>query len=293
MGGFLESVLLLQPHTLALVILLCTTLYLLSKKDTKQEKKEEKAAQPKKKPVRREAADDSDEEEIVEDDVSSGRKVDHVPFKHEELPLEQMVQKSAYFYTEMNKRRTLRYYSNRPVPKEVIDNLIRAAGTAPSGAHTEPWTFVVAEDPDIKQSIRDIVEEEEETNYRKRMGKKWVEDLRFLKTNWEKPYLTDAPYLVLLFKQTYGLEEDGKKKVHYYHEISTSIAAGLFIAAAQWAGLVTLTSTPLNCGPALRRLLSRPDNEKLLFLLPVGYPAEDATVPQLERKQLDQIRVYI
>jgi len=149
------------------------------------------------------------------------------------------------------------------------------------------------EDPEVKQRIREIVEEEEETNYRQRMGKKWVEDLKFIGTNWVKPYLTKAPFLVLLFKQTFGREADGKKKVHYYHEISTSISAGLFIAAAQWAGLVTLTSTPLNCGPALRRLLERPDNEKLLFLLPVGFPAEDATVPELQRKDLEEIRVYV
>lgn len=143
------------------------------------------------------------------------------------------------------------------------------------------------------QTVREIVEDEEERNYAQRMGRKWTADLRPLKTDWIKPYLTTAPYIVLLFKQTYGLEKNGKKKVHYYHEISCAISGGLFIAAVQMAGLVTLTSTPLNCGPALRRLLGRPQNEKLVLMLPVGYPAQDATVPDLQRKDLDQIRVFV
>ena len=120
----------------------------------------------------------------------------------------------------------------------------------------------------------------------------WTTDLKFVRTNWIKPYLTSAPYLILQFKQTYGLMENGARKVHYYNEISCSISAGLLLAAIQWSGLVTLTSTPLNCGPALRTLLGRPQNEKLLMLLPVGLPAGDATVPDIGRKPLDQIMVY-
>ena len=202
-----------------------------------------------------------------------------------------MIERSEKFYNEMNKRRTLRFYSDKPVPREVINNIIKTAGTAPSGAHTEPWTYVVVESHEIKEQVRDIIEKEEEINYSQRMGDKWTTDLRPLKTDWIKPYLTTAPYLLLLFKQTHGILPTGGKKVHYYNEISCSISAGLLLAAIQMAGLVTLTSTPLNCGPALRTLLDRPDNEKLLMLLPVGYPAEDATVPDLKRKSLGDIMV--
>eukprot|EP00064_Thunnus_orientalis_P007263 superscaffoldBa00000794_g7283 len=169
----------------------------------------------------------------------------------------------------------------------------REAGTAPSGAHTEPWTFIVVSDPETKHQVRLIVEEEEEVNYRQRMGDKWVHDLAKLRTNWIKEYLDEAPYLILIFKQTYGILPNGKKKTHYYNEISVSISCGILLAALQNVGLVTVTSTPLNCGPQLRLLLKRPANEKLLMLLPVGYPASDATVPDLNRKPLDDIMVHM
>ncbi|KAM9679417.1 iodotyrosine deiodinase 1 isoform 3-T3 [Dama dama] len=167
------------------------------------------------------------------------------------------------------------------------------AGTAPSGAHTEPWTFVVVKDPDVKHKIREIIEEEEEINYLKRMGPRWVTDLKKFRTNWIKEYLDTAPVLILIFKQVHGFAANGKKKIHYYNEISVSIACGILLAALQNAGLVTVTTTPLNCGPRLRVLLNRPTNEKLLMLLPVGYPSEDATVPNLARKTLDQIMVTV
>ncbi|XP_059699353.1 iodotyrosine deiodinase 1 isoform X2 [Haemorhous mexicanus] len=166
-------------------------------------------------------------------------------------------------------------------------------GTSPSGAHTEPWTFVVVQDPYLKHKIREIVEEEEEINYKKRMGERWVNDLKRLRTNWIKEYLDTAPYLILIFKQVYGRLPNGKKKTHYYNEISVSIACGILLAALQNAGLYTVTSTPLNCGPQLRALLQRPANEKLLLLLPVGYPKKDATVPELTRKPLEDIMVVM
>ncbi|XP_054424953.1 iodotyrosine deiodinase 1 isoform X2 [Pteronotus mesoamericanus] len=166
-------------------------------------------------------------------------------------------------------------------------------GTAPSGAHTEPWTFVVVQDPDMKHKIREIIEEEEEINYMKRMGQRWVTDLKKLRTSWIKEYLDTAPVLILIFKQVYGFAAKGQRKVHYYNEISVSIACGILLAALQNAGLVTVTTTPLNCGPRLRVLLSRPINEKLLMLLPVGYPGKEATVPDLKRKPLDQIMVTV
>jgi len=247
----------------------------------------------KKKEKRKENADEdsehSDDEMLapaLPDDLA------HIPFVHNAFPEPEMLLRSNQFYETLNKRRSLRFISSRPVPRSIIDNIILAAGTAPSGAHTEPWTYVVVADHDVKADIRTIIEEEEEINYNQRMGDKWTTDLKPLGTSFIKPYLTTAPYLVLLFKQTYGLTAKGQKKTHYYNEISCGISAGLLIAAIQWAGLVTLTSTPLNCGPALRQLLGRPANEKLMMLLPVGYPDTDATVPDIHRKPLDQIMVY-
>lgn len=222
-----------------------------------------------------------------EDDVA------HVPFSSERYSEETMLKKSKDFYSLMNKRRSVRFISPEPVPREVIDEVIHTAGTGPSGAHTEPWTFIVISDPIVKHQVRLIVEEEEEMNYRQRMGDKWVEDLSKFRTNWKKEYLDVAPYLILIFKQTYGILPNSKKKTHYYNEISVSISCGILLAALQNVGLVTVTSTPLNCGPRLRVLLKRPVNEKLLMLLPVGYPAADATVPDLSRKPLGDIMVHI
>uniref|UniRef100_A0A3Q2VKH2 iodotyrosine deiodinase n=1 Tax=Haplochromis burtoni TaxID=8153 RepID=A0A3Q2VKH2_HAPBU len=226
-------------------------------------------------------------------DSTEEENLTQLPYSPQRYPEETMLQRSKEFYTLMNQRRSVRFISPEPVPREVIDNVIHTAGTAPSGAHTEPWTFIVVSDPDIKHQIRLIVEEEEEMNYRQRMGEKWVQDLAKLRTNWIKEYLDVAPYLILIFKQTYGILPNGKKKTHYYNEISVSISCGILLAALQNAGLVTVTSTPLNCGPKLRLLLKRPANEKLLMLLPVGYPASDATVPDLKRKHLDDILVHV
>ncbi|XP_059213020.1 iodotyrosine deiodinase 1 [Centropristis striata] len=226
--------------------------------------------------------DSNDEEDLA-----------HVPYSPPRYSVETMLERSKDLYDLMNQRRSVRFISPEPVPREVIDNVIHTAGTAPSGAHTEPWTFVVVSDPDTKHQIRLIVEEEEEVNYRQRMGDKWVNDLAKLRTNWIKEYLDVAPYLLLIFKQTYGILPNGKKRTHYYNEISVSISCGILLAALQNVGLVTVTSTPLNCGPQLRLLLKRPANEKLLMLLPVGYPASDATVPDLRRKPLNDIMVHI
>uniref|UniRef100_A0A672V3N0 iodotyrosine deiodinase n=1 Tax=Strigops habroptila TaxID=2489341 RepID=A0A672V3N0_STRHB len=219
--------------------------------------------------------------------------VPHVPFSAEHYTEAEMIKRSKMFYELLNKRRSVRFLSDEPIPREVIDNVIRTAGTSPSGAHTEPWTFVVVQDPYLKHKIREIVEEEEEINYKKRMGDRWVNDLKRLRTNWIKEYLDTAPYLILIFKQVYGWLPNGKKKTHYYNEISVSIACGILLAALQNVGLYTVTSTPLNCGPQLRVLLQRPANEKLLLLLPVGYPKKDATVPALTRKPLEDIMVVM
>ncbi|XP_048035081.1 iodotyrosine deiodinase 1 [Megalobrama amblycephala] len=226
-------------------------------------------------------------------DTTEEENLPHIPYTPAQYSAAEMLERSEKFYSLMNLRRSVRFISPEPVPKEVIDNVIRTAGTAPSGAHTEPWTFVVVSDADVKHKIREIVEEEEEINYKQRMGDKWVHDLKRLRTNWVKEYLDVAPYLILVFKQTYGILPNGKKKTHYYNEISVSISCGILLAALQNVGLVTVTTTPLNCGPQLRSLLQRPTNEKLLILLPVGYPASDARVPDLKRKDLSDIMVTV
>lgn len=157
----------------------------------------------------------------------------HIPLNFQKLPLEEQINRSKEFYMLMNQRRTVRHFSTEPVPKEIIFNIIKTAGTAPSGAHTEPWTYVVVSDLDVKQKIREIIEQEEEINYKKRMGKIWTTDLNPLRTNWIKEYLTDAPYLILVFKQLYSFKSDGTKKLHYYNEQSVALAAGILLAAIQ------------------------------------------------------------
>ncbi|KAJ0060935.1 hypothetical protein NL108_001807, partial [Boleophthalmus pectinirostris] len=188
---------------------------------------------------------DQDLQDNTDIDHNEEEDLAHVPYSPPRYPEEVMVKRSQDFYSVMNQRRSVRFISPEPVPREVIDNVIHTAGTkiilfnfltvtrAPSGAHTEPWTFVVVSDPETKHQIRLIVEEEEEVNYRQRMGDKWVNDLAPLKTNWIKEYLDVAPYLVLIFKQTYGILPNGKKKTHYYNEISVCISCGILLAALQ------------------------------------------------------------
>lgn len=213
---------------------------------------------------------------------------EHIPFKGASIKLPGGAKE---FYKMVNNRRSVRKFSSRSIPSDVIEECIKAAGTAPSGAHTEPWTFCVVSNFEIKQQIRSIIEAEEELNYAQRMHRQWTTDLKPLKTDHIKEYLTTAPYLILIFKQIYGHNANGSKKQHYYNEISVSIAAGILLCALQAAGLNSLVTTPLNCGPALRTLLNRPDNEKLLLLLPVGYAAEDCMVPDLQRKDLSEIMI--
>ncbi|XP_043204786.1 iodotyrosine deiodinase 1-like [Amphibalanus amphitrite] len=212
-----------------------------------------------------------------------------VPYRPARLGADEMVRRAEQFYRELNGRRSVRHFSREPVPRAAVEAAIRAAGTAPSGAHTEPWTFVLVESAEVKAAVRQIVEDEERVNYEKRMGAQWVQDLAPIGTDWRKEYLTEVPFLVLAFRHAYGVDERGERFTTYYNEISCHLACGLLLAALHQAGLATLTSTPLNCGPRLRRLLARPDNEKLVLLLPVGLPAADCTVPDFRRKPLDKI----
>lgn len=215
----------------------------------------------------------------------------HIPYTIQRLSKAEAIRRSREYYETLSKRRSVRFFSKENVPLEIIENVIRTAGTAPSGAHSEPWTFVVVKTPQLKSQIREIVEQEEYLNYDRRMGDKWVKDLKFVATTHEKPYLEEAPYIILVMKQQYRIGEDGTKFLHYYYEISTAIATGFLLSAIHMAGLVTVTTTPLNAGVALRELLERPANEKVMLLLPVGYPQESATVPDVKRKSLEHIMV--
>ena len=174
-----------------------------------------------------------------------------IPYTVERLSNKESKERALAFYHHLNSRRSVRHFSSDPVPRSVIESLIHTAGTSPSGAHSEPWTFVVVQDPDTKTKIREIVEQEEYLNYDRRMGERWVKELQFIKANHVKPYLETAPYLIVVFKQAYHTGEDGTRHAHYYFEISTAISCGILIAAIHNAGLVTVTTTPLNAGDGL------------------------------------------
>lgn len=214
-----------------------------------------------------------------------------IPLVHERRTVDDSVARGRAFFDEMNRRRTTRHFSTEPVPREMIELAIRTAGTAPSGAHQQPWTFVAISDADIKQRLRAAAEQEEQQFYRGKAPADWIEALAPLGTDENKPHLTDAPWVVVLFRQAYGLAPDGRKRTFYYTDESCGIAAGLFIAALHHMGLVSLTHTPNPMG-FLRDLLGRPVNEKAMVVMPVGYPAASATVPALERKPLDEIAVW-
>lgn len=189
----------------------------------------------------------------------------------------------------MAARRTVRQFSDRPVPFELIENAIRAAASAPSGANQQPWRFVVVGDPQIKQAIRATAEEEERNNYEGRFPHEWLEALRPLGTDWHKEFLEIAPWLVVMFRIDYGLNVERKVK-HYYVSESVGIAAGILLTALHLSGLATLTHTPSPMG-FLSRILQRPANERPFLLIPVGYPAEGAEVPDIGRKPLDEVLI--
>jgi iodotyrosine deiodinase len=214
-----------------------------------------------------------------------------IPLHFQHLPEEEMLRRAHGFYAQMNRRRTTRHFSDRAVPRELVEHAIRTAGTAPSGAHQQPWTFVAVSDPAIRHAMREAAEEEERVNYGGRMPPEWLEALAPLGTDAVKEHITAAPYVVVLFRQVYGIRADGSRRTHYYGTESCGIAAGFFVAAIHQMGLATLTHTPSPMG-FLTKLLRRPENEKPFLLMPVGYPAPDARVPDLHRKPLDEIAVW-
>jgi len=222
----------------------------------------------------------------------------------ERLPPAVMQERAQAFLDLMSVRRTMRFYSSDEPPAGVIEACIETAGTSPSGAHHQPWFFVVVRSLELKTQIRALVEEEERINYERRMRKSWVDDLssmtgdkadKRLKTADggapQKPYLTEAPAVIALFKQTHGFDKDGRKVDNYYVNESAGIAAGVLITALHNVGLATLTSTPMGAEVKIREILGRPDTDKLFLLLPVGYPAKDATVPYRSplRKPVDEL----
>jgi iodotyrosine deiodinase len=211
-----------------------------------------------------------------------------VPLPFTRLSLAESAERGEAFYRSMNARRTTRHFSPDAVPRSLIETAIRTAGTAPSGAHQQPWTFVAVQDTELKARIREAAEREEHDFYHGKASQEWIDALLPLGTDEYKVHLTDAPWVVVLFRQTYGLNADGSKRTFYYTHESCGIAAGLFVTAIHQMGLVTLTHTPNPMG-FLRDLLGRPANEKAMLVMPVGYPAPDARVPDLERKPLDMI----
>lgn len=222
--------------------------------------------------------------------ATSNRTEDFIPYKAQQYSEEEMIKRARDYYEYYDQRRSLREFSDKPVPMEVIENIIRTASTAPSGAHKQPWTFCVIKDQDMKVKLREAAEEEEKINYSGRMSEDWIEDLKVFATNEVKEFLTIAPYLIVVCKKTYDIEEDGGKAKNYYVNESVGLAAGFLLTAIHNAGLVALTHTPSPMG-FLTKILDRPENEKPFLLIPVGYPAEDAHVPDLGRKDLDEIMV--
>ncbi|GAB4517795.1 MAG: nitroreductase family protein [Anaerolineae bacterium] len=223
-------------------------------------------------------------------------KAQYQPFHSVRLSPEMQLAHSRDFLAQMHTRRTVRDYSTAPVPFELIENAIKTAATAPSGANQQPWTFVVVSDPDLKRQIRMAAEAEEKESYESRMSQEWLDALAHLGTDWHKPHLEDAPYLIVVFRQAYGLTIDldtGEETriKHYYSEESVGIAVGLLLASLHLAGLATLTHTPSPM-KFLSEILQRPPNERPFVLIPVGYPADDAQVPVITKKSLDQVMIH-
>ena len=211
---------------------------------------------------------------------------------YREYPVEEMKQRAAAFYMDVQRRRTVRHFSDRPVPREIIEDCLRAAATAPSGAHMQPWHFLIVTDPVVKRQIREAAEDVECEFYNTYAPQEWLETLAPLGTDEHKPFLETAPYLIVIFAQRYGLLPNERKIKHYYVPESVGIATGILITAIHQAGLVSLTYTPSRMG-FLNDILDRPANERPFLILVVGYPAADAVVPDLRRKSLQEIATFI
>ncbi len=207
-------------------------------------------------------------------------------------PAQEMQARAADLYTSLARRRTVRDFSDKPIPPNVLDDCLRVAGSAPNGANMQPWHFVVVTDPQVKSKIRVAAEEEERAFYSERASPEWLEALRPLGTDSNKPFLETAPALVVIFAQSYGLLPDGRRVKHYYAQESVGIATGMLIIAVHNAGLASLTHTPSPM-KFLNSILNRPNNEKPFLVLVVGYPADNAQVPDITKKPLDEIVSFV
>jgi len=214
----------------------------------------------------------------------------YISYSKESYSEEEMLKRSQSFLEWMDKRRTVRDFSDKPISKEVIENILLTASTAPSGAHKQPWTFCVITNPELKKQIRAAAEKEEYDSYNVRMTKEWLEDLAPLGTDWQKPFLEIAPALIIVFKRAYEFVGDTKKNNYYVTE-SVGLAGGFLLAAIHNAGLVALTHTPSPMN-FLSKLLNRPDNERPFLLIPVGYPLKEVQVPDLQRKSIGEIAEF-
>ncbi len=203
----------------------------------------------------------------------------------------EMLERSREFYAWADERRTCRDISDKPVPREVIENILMTASTAPSGAHKQPWTFCAIANPEVKKAIREAAEEEEYKSYAGRMSEEWLQDLAPIGTDWQKPFLTEAPWLIIVFRRSYETNAEGQKHQNYYVQESCGIACGFLLAAIHHAGMVSITHTPSPMG-FLSKLLKRPENEKPYLLVPVGYAKEEAWVPDLKRKALEETTIW-
>jgi iodotyrosine deiodinase len=213
------------------------------------------------------------------------------PLHFARLSEPEALERSREFLARVSQRRSVRQFSAEPVPRELIENALRAAGTAPSGANQQPWTFVVVSDPELKARIRAAAEHEEELLYTERASDEYLEAIEPIGTDAVKPHITDAPYLIVVFEQAWSRDADGEKRKNYYVRESVGIAVGFLLLALHSSGLATLTHAPSPMG-FLKQILERPENERPFLLIPVGYPAEDAEVPVLEKKPLEDIAEF-
>lgn len=216
-----------------------------------------------------------------------------IPHQFERLEPDESVRRADAFFAEMERRRSVRFFSDTPVPRHLIEQAIRTASTAPSGAHRQPWRFVLTGDPDVKRQIREAAEEEERINYEGgRLPEHWREALEPLGTDWHKEFLETVPWIVVMFEERYGVNPDGSRRHNFYVKESCGIAAGIFITALHHMGLATLTHTPSPMA-FLTKLLERPENERPFCMFPIGYPADDCVVPDLRRKTLGEVLVEV
>ena len=215
---------------------------------------------------------------------------DFISYQRPIIAPSEMLEKASSFHSFMEERRTLREFSEREISKEIMEEILMAASTAPSGAHKQPWVFCAVSDPKIKTQIREAAEKEEYTNYHGRMSEEWVDDLKPFSTNWNKPFLEKDPWLIIVMKKAYDFEGEEKKNNYYVTE-SVGLAAGFLLTAIHNAGLVALTHTPSPMN-FLTKVLERPANERPFLLIPVGYPTENAEVPNLTRKSAEEVIAY-